>query len=259
MGTTASNPYSPPISKKCAPVVAREWALAPLFCRARKGARMNIVVFGLLGAALWAAFLGASVNGLMIGAAIGALAGWVSRLSKRVAMLEQQASTSEARAPATAAPRTPPAARVDAGATPTAAPSAARVDAGAARPAAPPAAPPPTTAAAASTAAAPDQAPSPPPVRPRAPSPGAASAARRARRDNIEPTLTDIVFDSVKRWFTTGNVPVKVGVVLSVFGVGFLIKEGIDRQWLVAAARGPAHARRAVRHRAARARLEVAA
>ena len=30
------------------------------------------------------------------------------------------------------------------------------------------------------------------------------------------------------RWFTTGNVPVKVGVVLSVFGVGFLVKEGID-------------------------------
>ena len=35
------------------------------------------------------------------------------------------------------------------------------------------------------------------------------------------------------RWFTTGNVPVKVGVVLSLFGVGFLVKEGIDRQWLV--------------------------
>ena len=34
-------------------------------------------------------------------------------------------------------------------------------------------------------------------------------------------------------WFTTGNVPVKVGVVLSLFGVGFLVKEGVDRQWLV--------------------------
>ena len=28
-------------------------------------------------------------------------------------------------------------------------------------------------------------------------------------------------------------MPVKVGVVLSLFGVGFLVKEGIDRQWLV--------------------------
>ena len=34
---------------------------------------MNIVMFGLLGAVLGAGFLGASVNGLVIGAALGAL------------------------------------------------------------------------------------------------------------------------------------------------------------------------------------------
>ena len=184
---------------------------------------MNIVVFGLLGALLGAGFLGASANGLVLGAVLGVLVGWVSRLSKRVETLEAQASgvhAPEARASATAAPRSPPAARVDAAATPAA--SAAAPATPAATPAAAsvsPATPAPTLAR-------------PPPTRP-APSPGAASAARRARRENLEPTLPDRVFDHVKRWFTTGNVPVKVGVVLSVFGVAFLIKEGIDRRWLV--------------------------
>jgi len=40
-----------------------------------------------------------------------------------------------------------------------------------------------------------------------------------------------VLLGRVARWFTTGNVPVKVGVVLSLFGVGFLVKEGMDRQW----------------------------
>jgi uncharacterized membrane protein len=38
---------------------------------------------------------------------------------------------------------------------------------------------------------------------------------------------------AVRRWFTTGNVPVKVGMIVSLFGVAFLIKEGVDRGWLV--------------------------
>ena len=75
---------------------------------------------------------------------------------------------------------------------------------------------------------APAPSPAAPPVTRPSPAPGAASAARRARRESFEPTLPDVVFAFVKNWFTTGNVPVKVGVVLSVFGVGFLIKEGID-------------------------------
>ncbi|HJR68525.1 MAG TPA: DUF2339 domain-containing protein, partial [Gammaproteobacteria bacterium] len=43
----------------------------------------------------------------------------------------------------------------------------------------------------------------------------------------------DALFGRIVSWFTTGNVPVKVGVVLSLFGVGFLVKEGIDRGLLV--------------------------
>jgi uncharacterized membrane protein len=43
----------------------------------------------------------------------------------------------------------------------------------------------------------------------------------------------DMLLKRAKEWLTTGNIPVKVGVVLSVFGVGFLVKEAIDRSWLV--------------------------
>jgi uncharacterized membrane protein len=36
-----------------------------------------------------------------------------------------------------------------------------------------------------------------------------------------------------KAWLTSGNVPVKAGVILSLFGLAFLAKEAIDRSWLV--------------------------
>jgi uncharacterized membrane protein len=58
-------------------------------------------------------------------------------------------------------------------------------------------------------------------------------APRAAVRRELEPSAFDALLTRVWRWFTTGNVPVKVGVVLSLFGVAFLVKEGIDRQWLV--------------------------
>jgi uncharacterized membrane protein len=68
-----------------------------------------------------------------------------------------------------------------------------------------------------------------------APPPTAAPARtpRRPSRPPAEPSALDVLFTNLLRWFTTGNVAVKVGVVLSLFGVGFLVKEGIDREWLV--------------------------
>jgi uncharacterized membrane protein len=39
----------------------------------------------------------------------------------------------------------------------------------------------------------------------------------------------EVLLAKAGRWFTTGNVPVKVGVVLSLFGVGFLVKESPQR------------------------------
>ena len=61
----------------------------------------------------------------------------------------------------------------------------------------------------------------------------AAALPRRAVLENLEPSGVEKLFATVWRWFTTGNVPVKVGVVLSLLGVGFLVKEGIDRGFLV--------------------------
>ncbi|MEM7277449.1 MAG: DUF2339 domain-containing protein, partial [Pseudomonadota bacterium] len=41
------------------------------------------------------------------------------------------------------------------------------------------------------------------------------------------------VFGFAKAWLTTGNVPVKLGVVVTFFGVAFLLKYAVDRQVLV--------------------------
>ena len=44
------------------------------------------------------------------------------------------------------------------------------------------------------------------------------------------PSAANKALDAVKNWFTTGNVPVKVGVVVVLFGVGFFIKYAIDNE-----------------------------
>ncbi|MEL7187051.1 MAG: DUF2339 domain-containing protein [Pseudomonadota bacterium] len=43
-----------------------------------------------------------------------------------------------------------------------------------------------------------------------------------------QPSTFDHMLDVAKRWLTTGNVPVKVGVIVSLFGVGFLLKYAIE-------------------------------
>lgn len=44
------------------------------------------------------------------------------------------------------------------------------------------------------------------------------------------PSSAGRALDAIKSWFTTGNVPVKVGVVVVLFGVGFFIKYAIDNE-----------------------------
>ena len=61
----------------------------------------------------------------------------------------------------------------------------------------------------------------------------AAKAMKTPAYKRQTPDLTAVIADRAKRWFTTGNVPVKVGMIVSLFGVAFLIKEGVDRGWLV--------------------------
>ena len=49
-------------------------------------------------------------------------------------------------------------------------------------------------------------------------------------RQRSGPFPADRVLAAAKKWFTTGNVPVKVGVVVVLFGVGFFIKYAIDHE-----------------------------
>jgi uncharacterized membrane protein len=158
-----------------------------------------LAVFGgVVGSVLFRDFAG-----FVPGAVVGALAGWVADLAGRVGKLEKLLEASKAAAARAAAPTLQPHAREPV----------------------PPA-----------SVTAPVAAPARVPVTAASAAPPAAPAARtrpQAARARFEPSPLDVLFTRALRWFTTGNVPVKVGVVLSVFGVGFLVKEGIDREWLV--------------------------
>lgn len=45
-----------------------------------------------------------------------------------------------------------------------------------------------------------------------------------------EPGMGEHTIDVAKRWLTTGNVPVKVGVIISFFGVAFLLKYAVEQE-----------------------------
>jgi uncharacterized membrane protein len=47
-----------------------------------------------------------------------------------------------------------------------------------------------------------------------------------------QPTAVDNAVAAVKRWFTEGNVPVKVGVIVLFLGVAALLKYAADQGWL---------------------------
>ena len=47
-----------------------------------------------------------------------------------------------------------------------------------------------------------------------------------------QPDALTQTFTRVKRWFTEGNVPVKVGVIVLFLGVGALLKYAADSGWL---------------------------
>lgn len=46
-------------------------------------------------------------------------------------------------------------------------------------------------------------------------------------------TPVEKLFVAAKEWISTGNVPVKVGVIVSFFGVSFLLKYAVERQFIV--------------------------
>ncbi len=53
-----------------------------------------------------------------------------------------------------------------------------------------------------------------------------------AGAETLEPSIAERLFEHAKRWLTSGNVPVKVGVILSLIGVGFLVRVAVDRNWI---------------------------
>jgi uncharacterized membrane protein len=172
---------------------------------------MTVVIFALIGGVVGGALL-SEFGGFLFGLVVGGLVGWVADLAGRVRMLERRLEarkTVDERGPAVAAAGSREQEPVRAAA------AASPVEA--------------VREPAIGTAAPIREATAAEPPRP-APATRAPSAAPRPPR---QPSPLDTLVANVWRWFTTGNVPVKVGVVLSLFGVGFLVKEGIDREWLV--------------------------
>ena len=91
----------------------------------------------------------------------------------------------------------------------------------------------------------PPTAPKPAPVREASPRPARASV--RSPAGPVDSGRDDSAFDppasvansptpwsdelaaAARRWLTTGNVPVKIGVIVLFFGVAFLLKYAVDR------------------------------
>src|SRR5690606_39374838 len=147
---------------------------------------MQAVLFALIGGVLGIAVPGGTA-GFAAGAVLGALVAWVGRLQERIVRLEREiasARTTAAEAPtseATTSATQPPSASAPTRQTPGRAKT---------------------------------QQPIPAKVQPPA-------APKRSRLvQDTEPSALERAFAALARWLTSGNVPVKVGVLLSVFEIG---------------------------------------
>lgn len=80
-------------------------------------------------------------------------------------------------------------------------------------------------------AARPPHAQVPPRPRVQRPAGGATVIPERAPR-NDEPDPVQRAFAAVRGWFTEGNIPVKIGVLILFLGVGALMKYAADQGWL---------------------------
>ena len=178
------------------------------------GLRLGLAAAGAL-AGLLIAGEGGRLFGAVMGAALGFIAGRLRQLEDRLDRLERRADRLAAPTPADSPP---PEVEAEADAVP--------------RPVAePPQATPP--------------APSGPAGRPgEAEAPGAPVHATPVVDDTADPQPQAVaappqpgalerLLAAAREWLTTGNVPVKLGVVISFFGVAFLLKYSIDRQLLV--------------------------
>ena len=144
---------------------------------------------------------------------IGALAGWVLHLSSRLRALEiaqETEAAGEADAPLGPREQPDPEAREPEAARSSAIPVAGEAAA---------------AEAGSSWSAAPSRSETDDDVWAQAQAP-----ARAESELESGPSVDERVIAAAKKWFTTGNVPVKVGVVVVLFGVGFFIKYAIDHE-----------------------------
>ena len=159
------------------------------------------VLTGLAGGLLVGLLIGGYAQGILYGGLIGGLAGWVLHLSRRLKELEATRAT----AASTGHHPQPDPADDD-----------------------PEATPPSVTTAVEDVSAA---------DTPPASDPTWHSHARPKPKDDAPkprprstPSPADRILAAAKDWFTTGNVPAKIGVVVVLFGVGFFIKYAIDHE-----------------------------
>ena len=98
-----------------------------------------------------------------------------------------------------------------------------------------PSAPAPVEPVAPAPAATPVSAPSPPPARPAstdAPPPRPLPPRPAAPSAPARPDMVTLALRAVKRWFSVGNVPVKIGMLVLFAGVAALLKYAADQGWL---------------------------
>ncbi|SKA18706.1 DUF2339 domain-containing protein [Novilysobacter spongiicola] len=148
----------------------------------------------------------------------------VSSLKGRVAELESQVAKLAAASAARQEPARQPAPA------PQARPAQApEVDA--ARPAPPPpAAHPPADRPVPHTS--PSPSPSPSPAAPVAARSASAAPSAFAKPGPVRPSPLEVAAGTVRRWFTEGNVPVKVGMLVLFAGVAALLKHASDQGWM---------------------------
>jgi len=191
------------------------------------------LLFMLIGAAL-GAFVCAGMfeestgwTAAVFGAIVGLLIGQLRTLRARVARLEQAAQRAGETAAATSAPPGSTSAvaaeiRLPATAAAVPEPAAASIHIDSA-------------AASDATASATESPASPPAVAPRAAEPPRATGSEPFTSAPVvaaAPTAGDRAIAAIKRWFTEGNVPVKVGVIVLFLGVAALLKYAADQGWL---------------------------
>ncbi|HEB58777.1 MAG TPA: DUF2339 domain-containing protein [Gammaproteobacteria bacterium] len=153
-----------------------------------------------------------SFSGLLSGLLIGYLFGWVGDLSRSNRQLRQRLEKLESSGPLTAPPAESGA---ESGAKPSVEPPAAPAAAVTEVP--PPPVPPPTREPAQQVAA-PETTPAP--------------AAAMRKSGAAGPTLLDTVLGAIRRFFTDGNVVVRVGLLVLFFGVAFLLKYAVENDML---------------------------